>query len=266
MPTQRWQHANGRRTHPDTDSAEAPDTADAAAERSFAGHDGAAVLDAAPVWRRPVARAGGMPQDVAEDAVIGAAIHNHPRGSRDDALARVTSADFTNPHRRATWAAVEELHRRGEPIDEITVLWHLHHASDPTANPSITTLRDTRTPAILYEQALHQLQLTRATSYTSATPRPASPDRPHPPERPQRQRLPEHRCHKSQHHEGHARRTEPDRRRQGCRPRTAANRRQDPWAHCLTGVWRRLGIGAAIRRVAQGRLLDGEVVSGSPSP
>ncbi len=109
-----------------------------------------------------------MPQDLAESAVIGSAIHDHPKGSRDHVLARVSRTDFTNPRRRATWAAVENLHHRGEAIDEITVLSHVHHTSEATVSPSITTLKGTRTPAILYEQALHQLHVTRTTTDASA--------------------------------------------------------------------------------------------------
>ena len=104
----------------------------------------------------------------AEYAALGAAIHDHPRGSRAHVQACITLDDLTRADVRAGWQAVEHLQTAGLPVDEITVYWQLTHSA--TASPRIPTiamLRDSRDAAALHHEAIHNLTVASATRLLS---------------------------------------------------------------------------------------------------
>jgi len=65
----------------------------------------------------------GIDQQMAEGAVIGAAVHDWPTGARSKVLGAVGSYDFTDSRAAATWQAIEQLAEHDAPIDEIIVAW-----------------------------------------------------------------------------------------------------------------------------------------------
>ncbi|MGB8380527.1 MAG: hypothetical protein WCG47_04625, partial [Dermatophilaceae bacterium] len=100
----------------------------------------------------------------AEYATLGAAIHDHPRGSRAHVQACIVLDDFTRPDIRAGWQAVEQLQTIGLPVDEITVHWQLTHcATSGQRIPSLTMLRDSRQAASTHHEAVHTLTTASAT-------------------------------------------------------------------------------------------------------
>lgn len=112
-----------------------------------------------------------MHQDLAHAAVLGAAIHDSPAGSRGHVLATVRPDDLTDPALRSAWTAVTDLHQAGQPIDEITVYWQLTHtAAAGQPIPTLTQLRETRNAAILHEQAAQLLATSAAARLTARLP------------------------------------------------------------------------------------------------
>lgn len=102
-------------------------------------------------------------QDRAEFAVLGAAIHDHPRGSRAHVQACITVNDLTRPDVRTAWTAISDLQTAGLPVDEITVYWQLtHSASSCRRIPAIATLRDSRDASALHVEAIYTLTVASA--------------------------------------------------------------------------------------------------------
>ena len=101
----------------------------------------------------------------AEYAVLGAAIHDHPRGSRAHVQACITGNDLTRPDIRAAWTAINQLQTAGWPVDEITVYWQLDHTTAVTCRPipTIAMLRDSRDASTLHHEAVRTLTVASAT-------------------------------------------------------------------------------------------------------
>jgi len=137
----RWHVSGGQRNEADADHVAAamsvcadepsrPDDPDV--ETHPAGHD--------------------MDQRLAEEAVIGAAVHDWPPGARAYVLESVRRSDFTDTRAAATWQAVEHLTERAEPIDEITVAWQVLRARSRTGDGlTVQELRETRGSALFHE-------------------------------------------------------------------------------------------------------------------
>jgi len=99
-----------------------------------------------------------MDQRLAEKAVIGAAVHDWPRGARAHVLERVRRSDFTDARAAATWQAVEHLAERVAPIDEITVAWQGLRARSRTGDGlTVQELRETRDAALFHEAGAKRL-------------------------------------------------------------------------------------------------------------
>ena len=81
--------------------------------------------------------------------MLGAAIHDHPRGSRAHVQACITGNDLTRPDIRAAWTAINQLQTAGLPVDEITVYWQLTHTAVacPTRYPRSPCCATHVTPA-----------------------------------------------------------------------------------------------------------------------
>ena len=96
--------------------------------------------------------------------MLGAAIHDHPRGSRAHVQACITVNDLTRPHIRAAWTAINQLQTASLPVDEITVYWQLDHstAANPR-RPTLAMLRDSREASILHQGAVRTLTVASAT-------------------------------------------------------------------------------------------------------
>jgi len=93
-----------------------------------------------------------MDQRLAEEAVIGATVHDWPPGARAHVLESVRKSDFTDARAAATWQAVEHLTERAAPIDEITVAWQALLARSRTGDGlTVQELRDTRNAALFHE-------------------------------------------------------------------------------------------------------------------
>jgi replicative DNA helicase len=113
----------------------------------------------------------GMSVHLAQAAVLGAALHDAPAGSRDHVMGVVYAYDITDTSMRTAWEAVTDLHRAGKPVDEITVQWELaHRASADRPILTVTQLRDTRNAAIFYEQAAHVLAAATAARLSGRLP------------------------------------------------------------------------------------------------
>ena len=138
---QRWQASTGKRTDVDADLISAP------------------VSLCADELSRPVAPAAetlptdhDMDQQIAEKAVIGAAVHDWPPGARPLVLEAVRASDFTEPRATATWQAVEHLADLAAPIDEITVAWQTERARRRSGDGlTLQELRETRSAALFHE-------------------------------------------------------------------------------------------------------------------
>ncbi|MGV1009829.1 MAG: DnaB-like helicase N-terminal domain-containing protein [Dermatophilaceae bacterium] len=100
----------------------------------------------------------------AEYAVLGAAIHDHPRGSRAHVQACITGNDLTRPDIRAAWSAISQLQTTGWPVDEITVYWQLTHTAVTCRPiPTIAMLRDSRDASTLHHEAIRTVTVASAT-------------------------------------------------------------------------------------------------------
>lgn len=89
---------------------------------------------------------------MAEKAVIGAAVHDWPTDARSQVLGTVRSYDFTDKRTAATWQAVEHLADHDLPIDEITVAWQALLARNRTGDGlTVQELRETRSAALFHE-------------------------------------------------------------------------------------------------------------------
>lgn len=113
-----------------------------------------------------------LDQQLAERAVLGAAIHDRPIGARAQVLRATRADDFTDLRARATWRAVEHLGEHGAVIDEVTVAWQglttRHRFGDVL---TIQELRETRAAALFHEAAavtLARSTLTRVASRAGA--------------------------------------------------------------------------------------------------
>ena len=95
-----------------------------------------------------------------ERAVLGAAIHDNPPGSRRVVQESIKPDMFTSPALRQAWLAVQALCRRGLPVDEITVHWRLQHAGT-RPNLGLESLRTLRTDAMSFQVALDHLRTER---------------------------------------------------------------------------------------------------------
>ncbi|MGB8379920.1 MAG: DnaB-like helicase N-terminal domain-containing protein, partial [Dermatophilaceae bacterium] len=136
---------------------------------------GPVTLQAMHDWTPPPADANdevsGRPEtkDVeqqyrAEYAVLGAAIHDHPRGSRAHVQACITGNDLTRPDIRAAWSAISQLQTTGWPVDEITVYWQLTHTAVTCRPiPTIAMLRDSRDASTLHHEAIRTVTVASAT-------------------------------------------------------------------------------------------------------
>ena len=96
--------------------------------------------------------AGEIDHQMAEKAVIGAAVHDWPPGARAHVLDRVLRSDFTTGRAAATWLAIQRLAEREAPIDEVTVAWQVLRARSRFGD-GLTTheLRETRSAALFHE-------------------------------------------------------------------------------------------------------------------
>ena len=93
-----------------------------------------------------------MDQQLAEEAVIGATVHDWPPGARAYVLQSVRKSDFTDARAAATWQAVEHLTERAAPIDEITVAWRVLRARSRTGDGlTVQELREARDAALFHE-------------------------------------------------------------------------------------------------------------------
>jgi len=83
-----------------------------------------------PLDREQYALQTEPPRDlaIAETAVVNAAVHDCPKGSRPLLLARLRPGDFSQPRIASTFQAVEDLVSNGRHVDEITVGWELARA------------------------------------------------------------------------------------------------------------------------------------------
>jgi len=106
----RWE-----RTHP----ASAPSVGDARGNRGS--------LETRPADRGHDGQQIEPPRDLAaaETAVVTAAVHDSPKGSRPLLLATLRPSDFSQPKISATFNAVQHLAFTGRHVDEITVAWEL---------------------------------------------------------------------------------------------------------------------------------------------
>jgi len=93
-----------------------------------------------------------MDQQIAEKAVIGAAVHDWPPGARPKVLGAVRAWDFTDPRAAATWRALEYVAEHDGPIDEITVAWQTERARRRSGDGlTLQELRETRDTALFHE-------------------------------------------------------------------------------------------------------------------
>ena len=91
-------------------------------------------------------------QQMAEQAVIGAAVHDWPTDARSKVLGTVRGYDFTDARAAATWQAVEHLAEHDAPIDEITVAWQSLRGRSRTGDGlTLQELRETRDAALFHE-------------------------------------------------------------------------------------------------------------------
>jgi len=100
----------------------------AASAHPVGGGDGKRQLsEAEEAENRPIGLKGEPARDLAaaETAVVKAAVHDSPKGSRSMLLARLRLSDFSQPRIAATFDAVEHLASRGRHVDEVTVKWEL---------------------------------------------------------------------------------------------------------------------------------------------
>ena len=138
---QRWQVSMGQRREADPDLMAAAPSVRADGLSLPAGQD----AETLPAGR-------DMDQQMAEKAVIGAAIHDWPPGARAYVLENVRRSDFTDARAAATWQAVEHLAEHDAPIDEITVAWQAMRASSQSGDGlTVQELRETRTAALFHE-------------------------------------------------------------------------------------------------------------------
>lgn len=120
----------------------------------------------------PAATADQLDQQLAERAVLGAAIHDWPSGARAQVLTTARADDFTDPRAMATWRALVHLARHDSAIDEVTVAWQglrtRHRFGDVL---TIQELREARPSALFHEAAaatLARSTLIRAASQAGA--------------------------------------------------------------------------------------------------
>ena len=137
---QRWQVSMGQRAQVDVD------------------HVAVAMSVCADEFSPPAADAETLPADhdmdqqLAEEAVIGATVHDWPTGARSQVLGTIRSYDFTDARAAATWRAVEHLAEHDEPIDEITVAWQCLRVRSRTGDGlTVQALRETRDAALFHE-------------------------------------------------------------------------------------------------------------------
>ena len=139
---QRWQVSMGQRKQVDSDLREvrSPWTPEGPSRTT-----GSCSESAAPT-------SDGMDQQMAEKAVIGAAVHDWPSGARANVLHRVRRSDFTDERAAAIWQAVEHLAELGAPIDEVTVAWQAMRAGSRSGEGlAVQALRETRGAALFHE-------------------------------------------------------------------------------------------------------------------
>lgn len=104
----------------------------------------------------------GIDQQLAEKAVIGAAVHDWPTHARSKVLGTVRGYEFTDARAAATWQAVEHLAEHDAPIDEITVAWQSMRARSRTGDGlTLQELRETRDAALFHEAGA--IRLARST-------------------------------------------------------------------------------------------------------
>jgi DnaB-like helicase N terminal domain len=112
----------------------------------------------APRSESAAATTDGMDHRMAENAVIGAAVHDWPPGARAQVLGTVRDCDFTDTRAAATWRAVGHLADHDAPIDEITVAWQAMRARSRFGHGLTTPeLRQTREAALFHEAGATKL-------------------------------------------------------------------------------------------------------------
>ena len=108
--------------------------------------------------RSPSSAGDCIDQQMAQKAVIGAAVHDWPTDARSKVLGTVRSYDFTDARAAATWQAVEHLAEHDAPIDEITVAWQSLRVRSRTGDGlTLQELRETRDAALFHEAGAMRL-------------------------------------------------------------------------------------------------------------
>jgi hypothetical protein len=139
---QRWQVSVGQRTEVD------PDLRHVSTFLTAEGYS----QTSAPRSVSAAATTDGMDHRMAENAVIGAAVHDWPRGARAQVLGTVRDCDFTDPRAAATWHSVAYLAEHDAPIDEITVAWQaVRVCGQADDGLTLQELRETRGAALFHE-------------------------------------------------------------------------------------------------------------------
>jgi hypothetical protein len=138
---QRWQVSTGHRAQVDSDLRKVGSflAAGRSSQITNSGSESAATDE-------------GMDQQMAEKAVIGAAVHDWPPGASAQVLGTVRDCDFTDPRAAATWHSVAYLAEHDAPIDEITVAWQaVRVCGQADDGLTLQELRETRGAALFHE-------------------------------------------------------------------------------------------------------------------
>jgi len=116
--------------------------------------------DHEPVTRTPAAGVRLVTADAqradAEWAIVGALVHDHPRGARMHIQQVLTPADLTFAPAISTWTAVTRLQQAGLPVDEITVYWRLTHTR-AGCTPTVDQLHRSRDFTLGYQEAIRSI-------------------------------------------------------------------------------------------------------------
>lgn len=150
---QRWQVSMGRRDEVDVDlpNVSTPFVAERFSKTTGPRNEG----------RHPDEK---LDQQLAEKAVVGAAVHDWPPGARARVLGAVSRDDFADPRAAATWRAVERLAQHDASIDEITVAWQALRTSSRWGDGlNVQELRETRSAALFHEAGAATLARTTLT-------------------------------------------------------------------------------------------------------
>jgi replicative DNA helicase len=138
---QRWQFSMGRRAGVDVDlpNVGTPFVAERFSKTTGPSSEGRHTEDK-------------LDQQLAQKAVVGAAVHDWPPGARARVLEAVSRDDFADPRAAATWRAVEHLAEHDASIDEITVAWQALRTSSRWGDGlRVQELRETRSAALFHE-------------------------------------------------------------------------------------------------------------------